>query len=161
MAKKTMNLEVDGRQYLMMSIPWGDVSTAYHSTGIPNIETYTAVSRSALRMARLQNYLGPVMRSKWVKKIFRKKVDKRPAGPSDSRRSRAHSFIYGEAINDKGDRVTAILRAPEGYTLTAITSIMIARAVLNGEVMSGFQTPAKALGADFILQIEGTNRTDL
>ena len=161
MAKKTMKLEVDGRPYLMMSIPWGDVSTAYHSTGIPNIETYTAVSSSALRMSRLQNYLGPVMRSRWVKKMFRKKVDKRPPGPSDSRRSRARSFIYGEATNDNGDRVAALLHAPEGYTLTALTSIMITRAVLNGEVTSGFQTPAKALGADFILQVEGTKRTDL
>ena len=32
-----------------MTIPWGDVSTAYHSTGIPNIRVYSATppSRSA------------------------------------------------------------------------------------------------------------------
>ena len=27
-----------------MTIPWGDVSTAYHSTGIPDIEVYMAAS---------------------------------------------------------------------------------------------------------------------
>ena len=27
-----------------VTIPWGDVATAYHSTGIPNIETYMAVA---------------------------------------------------------------------------------------------------------------------
>ena len=161
MAQKTMKIEVDGKSYLMMSIPWGDVSTAYHSTGIPNIETYTSVSASALRFARLQKYLGPLLRRKWVKQYFRKKLEKRPPGPSDGRRSRAHSFVYGEATNDKGDRVAVLLRAPEGYTLTAITSVMIARAVLNGEVKSGFQTPAKALGPDFILRVEGTQRTDV
>ena len=161
MAKKTMNLEVDGKPYLMMSIPWGDVSTAFHSTGIPNIETYTAVSASALRFARLQKYLGALLRKKWVKQYFRNKVDKRPPGPSDGRRSRAHSFVYGEATNVKGDRVAALLHAPEGYTLTAITSVMIAQAVLNGEVESGFQTPAKALGSDFILRVEGTKRIDV
>ena len=161
MAEKTMTVEVDGKPYQMMSIPWGDVSTAYHSTGIPNIETYTAVSASALRFARLQKYLGSLLRRKWVKQYFRNKVNKRPPGPSDGRRQRARSFVYGEVNNDTGDRVMALLHAPEGYTLTAITSVMIARAVLEGKVASGFQTPSKALGADFILRVEGTKRVDL
>lgn len=161
MGTKTMTVEVDGRPYLMMSIPWGDVSTAYHSTGIPDIETYTAVSASALRFARLQKYLGSLLRREWVKQYFRKKVNKRPPGPSDGRRQRARSFVYGEVSNDKGDRVRALLHGPEGYTLTAITSVMIARAVLEGKVASGFHTPSKALGADLILQVEGTKRVDL
>ena len=29
-------------------MPWGDVATAYYSTGIPNIETYFAVKPSAI-----------------------------------------------------------------------------------------------------------------
>ena len=161
MAKKTMKIEVDGKSYPMMSIPWGDVSTAYHSTGIPNIETYTAVSQSTIRFSRLQNYFGGIMRSGWVKRYFRKRVKKRPPGPSDSRRSRAHSFVYGEVTNDHGERAAALLHIPEGYTLTAITSIMITQAVLQGEIESGFQTPAKALGADFILQLEGVKREDM
>ncbi|MGB5238116.1 MAG: saccharopine dehydrogenase NADP-binding domain-containing protein [Flavobacteriaceae bacterium] len=161
MAQKTIRVDVDGKTYQMMSIPWGDVSTAYHSTGIPNIETYTAVSASALRMARLQNYFGGVMRSGVVKRFLRKKVEKRPAGPSDARRDRARSFVYGEATNAKGEKAAAILHSPEGYTLTAMTSVMIVQAVLNGKVESGFQTPAKALGADFILKVEGTKRVDL
>jgi short subunit dehydrogenase-like uncharacterized protein len=161
LAKKTITVEVAGKTYKMMSIPWGDVSTAYHSTGILNIETYTAVSSSALRMARLQNYFGAVMRSEAVKRFFRKKIEKRPAGPSDARRNRARSFVYGEVTNEKGERATALLHTPEGYTLTAITSTMIVKAVLNGEIESGFQTPAKALGADFILKLEGVKREDL
>jgi short subunit dehydrogenase-like uncharacterized protein len=161
MARKTLSVEVAGKSYKMMSIPWGDVSTAYHSTGIPNIETYTAVSSSALRMARLQNYFGALMRSGWVKRFFQKKVENRPAGPSEARRKKARSFVYGEVTNMKGEKTSALLHTPEGYTLTAITSVLIAKAVLNGEVESGFQTPAKALGADFILKLEGAKREDL
>lgn len=160
LAKKTMTLEVAGKTYQMMSIPWGDISTAYHSTGIPNIETYTAVSSSALRMARLQNYFGAVMRSGMVKRFFRSKVEKRPAGPSDARRNRARSFVYGEVTNAKNEKASALLNTPEGYTLTALTSTMIVKAVLSGEIESGFQTPAKALGADFILKLEGVKRED-
>ena len=161
MAWKTMTVAVDGKSYNTMSIPWGDVSTAYHSTGIPNIETYTAVSKSALRFAKMQNWLGPLLRSAWVKRLIKKRINKGPSGPSDSRRQRASSFIYGEVINASGTRAAVLLKAPEGYTLTAITSCLIVKAVLEGEVNSGFQTPAKALGADFIMQVEGTNRIDL
>ena len=161
MAWKTMTVEVDGKLYNTMSIPWGDVSTAYHSTGILNIETYTAVSPSALRFAKLQNWLGPLLRSAWVKRYLKKKINKRAPGPSDSRRQRAFSFIYGEVNNAAGEKAAVLLKTPEGYTLTAITACLITKAVLNGEVNSGFKTPAKALGADFILQVEGTERTDL
>jgi len=161
LAKKTLTVKVGGKVYRLMSIPWGDVSTAYHSTGIPNIETYTAVSGTTMRMARLQNYFGAIMRSEAVKRYFRKKAEKRPAGPSDARRKRARSFVYGEATNDRGEHASALMHTPEGYTLTAMTSTMIVKAVLNGEIESGFQTPAKAMGADFILEVEGTKRVDL
>ncbi|NOT46627.1 MAG: NAD(P)H-binding protein, partial [Acidobacteria bacterium] len=41
-----------------VTIPWGDVSTAYHSTGIPNIEVFTVVPPSALKMMKLSRHIG-------------------------------------------------------------------------------------------------------
>src|SRR5688572_28446361 len=38
---------------LAMTIPWGDVSTAFHTTGIPNIRVYSSQSPRALRRMRL------------------------------------------------------------------------------------------------------------
>ena len=47
------------------------------------------------------------------------------------------------------------LQAIEGYALTGLTAARIAEAVLNGSVKSGFQTPARAMGAKFILGFDG------
>jgi short subunit dehydrogenase-like uncharacterized protein len=44
LAWKTSEIAFHDRPRLCMTIPWGDVSTAYYSTGIPNIMVYAATS---------------------------------------------------------------------------------------------------------------------
>src|SRR5439155_17888931 len=41
-----------------MTIPWGDVSTAYHSTGIPDVEVYMAAPWPQRLLARLSRWFG-------------------------------------------------------------------------------------------------------
>jgi hypothetical protein len=45
--------------------------------------------------------------------------------------------------------------------LTAQTAWEIAKRVIAGDAPVGFQTPSMAYGADFILEFEGSDRTDL
>jgi len=52
----------DGRVRAAMTIPWGDVSTAYYSTGIPDVEVYTAAPAAARFTAWLSRYLAPPAR---------------------------------------------------------------------------------------------------
>jgi len=47
-----------------VTIPWGDVATAFYSTGIPNIEVYTVVPKSGLKMMKLSRYLGWLLATK-------------------------------------------------------------------------------------------------
>jgi molybdate-binding protein len=53
------------------------------------------------------------------------------------------------------------VHCPEGYTLTALTSLAAAAKVLSGDARLGFQTPSLAYGAEFILEIEGVEREDV
>lgn len=143
-----------------LSIPWGDISTAYHSTGIPNIEVYIGVSASTLKGAWLAGFAGPVMRSGLVRGIAQRRVEGAPAGPSDDVRASAFTLLWGEA--SAGDeRVQARLKVPEGYTLTSRTAWDIAKRTLAGEAQPGFQTPAMVFGADYICGFEGVERTDV
>ncbi len=158
---KKMTIDFWGKPFFMMTIPWGDVSTAFYSTGIPNIETYMAIPPMAFKYFKIQNYLGPLLRSNLVKNFLKNRLNKRPAGPSDYKRKGAYSLIYGEVTNQKGEVIKSKMKVPEGYTLTAITSMMITKAVLEGKVKNGFQTPAKALGADLIMQVKGVERIEV
>ncbi|VEG89935.1 saccharopine dehydrogenase family protein [Legionella spiritensis] len=45
LAWKTRNIDFGHGEKLAVTIPWGDVSTAYYTTGIPNIEVYIPMSQ--------------------------------------------------------------------------------------------------------------------
>lgn len=145
----------------VLAIPWGDVSTAYHSTGIPNITVYTAMPPALIAALRLSGPLGPLLGARPVQDLLRGLVRRQPPGPTDEQRARSLSLLWGEAADAEGHQVAARLRVPEGYTLTAITAVLIAEKVLAGQWLAGFQTPARAYGPDLILQVEGAERVDL
>lgn len=144
-----------------IAIPWGDVSTAYHSTGIPNIEVYTAVPKAAALGARVISLIPRVIGSSWLRARAQARIDAGPAGPTDQQRKRGFSILWGEVEDAAGNRVHSRLRTPEGYTLTADASLVIAQRVLAGEVAPGYQTPASAFGADFVLDLADVSRQEL
>jgi short subunit dehydrogenase-like uncharacterized protein len=140
----------------VISIPWGDVSTAHFTTGIPNIESYTAIKPVAWRVLKLQSLFNWFLRTEMIKNIIRKKIKQRPAGPDDEKRSKAKSLVWGEARNAIGKTVTAYLTCADGYTLTALSSLIIAKKVLQGNFKPGYQTPASCYGEELIMEIPGT-----
>ena len=143
-----------------MTIPWGDVSTAYYSTGIPDIEVYMAAPRSMRVVARLSRYFGWALGSRPVQRWLKRRIQARPPGPSDEQRARGQSLLWGEVRDERGACAVARLRGPEGYTLTALTALAVVQRVLAGQAPPGFQTPAKAYGADFVLEVPGVQRSD-
>ncbi|MEL6696207.1 MAG: saccharopine dehydrogenase NADP-binding domain-containing protein [Bacteroidota bacterium] len=141
-----------------MTIPWGDVSTAYYSTGIPNIEVYTGVKPSSYKLVKRQRYFTWLLRMPWVKNQARKRIKKGPAGPSDAKREGTRTQLWGKVSNAKGQEVEAQMLTAEGYTLTALSCLAITQRVLNGHAPIGFQTPAKAYGSNLIMEFEGSER---
>lgn len=156
---KTREIDLGEVRRTGVTIPWGDVSTAFHSTGIPNIEVYTVVPPSALKMMKTTRYLGWLMAMGFVQKYLQRNIP--PGGPSDEERAKGKTLMWGEASDAEGNRVEARQQGPEGYTLTAHAALNIAEKILAGNFKPGFQTPAKAYGADLILEIEGTARQDV
>ena len=141
--------------------PWGDVSTAYHSTGIPHIEVYLAAPPTMRLAMRATRIFAPVLSSGPVRRFLAARLKARPAGPTDEQRARGRSRIYAEAIAGDGRRAAALLEGPEGYTLTAMTAVHAVEKLAAGSVAAGFATPSRAFGADFILEIPGVTRRDL
>lgn len=144
-----------------VAIPWGDVSTAYHSTGIGNIVVYMAMPKGMHRAARASNLLAPMLRQPWLRRMLQARLDAGPAGPDADARARSGSYLWAEASAPDGRRATARLKAPDGYDLTADSSLRIAVAVAEGAAKPGFQTPSTAFGPDFVLQCDGVSREDV
>ncbi len=149
----------EGVVKLGVTIPWGDVSTAFYSTGIPNIEVYTVAPPSALRLMKLSRFIGPLLATGPVQRYLQGKIP--PGGPSDAERARGKTLLWGEASDDAGNRIEERLTVPEGYTTTALAALEITRRILAGDLKPGFQTPSMAYGPDLILEIEGTAWQDI
>lgn len=140
-----------------LGIPWGDVSTAYRSTKIPNIEVYMALPKSAMLGASVLGFAAKAIGS-GAKRFMQARIAE--GGPSAEERKSAYNVLIGEASRGE-ERKRSRLRVGEGYELTAATSLEIASRVLGGGAEPGYRTPAMLLGADFILEFEGTEREDL
>lgn len=147
-----------GKEMFAITIPWGDVSTAYYSTNIPNIEVYMAVPRKTVSYLDWSNKLGWLIGNSFFKKIMKASIKRRPPGPNESQRGAAKSLLWAQVTDVEGETKRAGMITPEGYTLTAITSVNAVERVLNGDYTAGFQTPARAYGEDFIMEVKGVDR---
>lgn len=143
------------------AVTWGDVATAFHTTGIPNIDVYfeeTATFRAMLIAGRT---FGPLLQAPLAQNWLKAHAEFFPEGPTLAERVLHTCVVVAEAETDAGRRWISRLHTPEAYSISAETSAAIAERALRGDVEWGFQTPGRVYGPDFILQFDGVAREDL
>jgi len=144
-----------------VQVSWGDVATAYHSTGIPNIEVQFEALPAIRGLARTPAFVKSFLGLGFMQSLLKAQIDRLPEGPSEAARRAGGAVLVGEARNTAGQTARSRLRTPEGYTLTAATALDAAKRVAAGDVGPGFQTPSLAFGPDYILSFDGVRREDL
>jgi short subunit dehydrogenase-like uncharacterized protein len=146
-----------------VTIPWGDVSTAYHTTGIPNVETYIAMAPAQIAQLRRLNTFGGLLRLGFVQALAKRVVMRGPPGPDDATRAATRMLVWGEVHAPSGDRVTGRLRVANGYDVTVHASLGIAARLLGpvSAVDCGHRTPSRLMGSDFIETLPGSTRITL
>lgn len=155
LAYQTREFEFDGERRFAMTIPWGDVYTAYVSTGIPNIEVYMAVPPATAARVRRLNWVRPLLGLGFVQSWLKGQAAKRGPGPSEDKRGRTGSTIWGEARSAGGREVRKVLTTPNGYDLTAHSAFGILQHVLQQRPAGGYFTPSQLVGPEFVLGLPG------
>jgi short subunit dehydrogenase-like uncharacterized protein len=158
LGQKGMWVDFGEKKLFVMSIPWGDVATAYYTTGIPNITSYTGMKKNIYRMLKLQGGFNWILRRSWVRNFLKKKIDAKAPGPDDAQRAASKSLAWGQAKNDAGQTCTATLSGADGYTMTMQACLHIVQKILNGNFKPGFQTPGLAYGEDLVMELSGVKR---
>lgn len=139
-----------------MSIPWGDISTAYSTTGIPNIVVYTAVPRVAALLSRLMSPLMVLMKPAFIQQKLKRLIEKNVQGPDEATRQGGCMRLWGRVENAKGEHAEQWLDLADGYQFTILASLAVMEALSKTPLAPGYQTPAGAFGADFIESIPGS-----
>lgn len=138
-----------------VSIPWGDVSTAYRSTGIPNITVYMAAPARQISLMRATRLVAPLAGLAPVQSLLKGLAGRFVAGPSAEARATGRTQLWGRVEAPNGRAVEGTLETPEAYALTAVASVEIAERVRAGAVEAGAWTPGQAFGGRFVAEIEG------
>jgi short subunit dehydrogenase-like uncharacterized protein len=139
-----------------MTIPWGDVSTAFHTTGIPNIEAYIPASPKMIARLRRLNAFRRALGWGWVQSSLRRQIDRRITGPDQHMLENDKTYVWGEVRNASGDVREARLVTANGYALTVQSSIEVSRYLLGSSGISGVYTPSRLMGAQFASRLPGS-----
>lgn len=155
LAWKTREIPFEHGDRLAMTIPWGDVFTAFISTGIPDIEVYMAAPPSTIMRVKRIRMLRPLLSMQWVQNAMKRRIEKSVKGPGDAARDGSEMQLWGEVSSADGRRVAATMTTPDGYDVTVMASLGIVQYLLETEVEGGFYTPSLLLGAGYAESLPG------
>ena len=144
-----------------MPIPWGDVASAFYTTGIPNITVFAPTSLTTLAVARLTNAFQLVLRSSLVQSWLVEKIEKNVKGPDAATRNASQTWVWGEARDARGRQHEIRIVTLNGYSLTVFSSLAVAEHLMSNDAPPGCWTPAGLMGENFILSLPGTSKLDL
>lgn len=139
------------------AIAWGDVSTAYFTTGIENIDVFATTSPRALKRMRRANLLRPLLRKRWLLRLVQRRIERSAINPSRTQRDNNPTLLWAEVRNAKGEIRTARLKTANGYALTVNSSLGILSRLLDEPQRAGYFTPTQLVGAEFVTTLPGSS----
>lgn len=155
LAHEVRRIDFGRGERLAVAVPWGDVSTAFHTTGIPNITVFIPTSRLGVFGMKLGNAFGPLLKLSLVQRLLGALVAKAVKGPDEAARAQMPAFVWGEAVNARGERCTARVQTVNGYSLTIPGALAVTHHLLTHEAHAGFTTPSRLMGAGLVSQLPG------
>ncbi|WP_323122793.1 saccharopine dehydrogenase family protein [Burkholderia alba] len=155
-AWRTRRIDFGGGEKRAMTIPWGDVSTAFHSTGIPNIEVYLPVPGAMIAAAKAGNMMMWLWRRQAVIDALKKWVDRSVTGPDAAARAARPTWVWGEARNPAGQAKCARIGVANVYDLTVASALAVIGHLLHVRPPGGGYTPSRLMGADLVERLPGS-----
>lgn len=150
------SVDFGNRRRTVVTIPWGDVFTAYISTGIPNIEVYMSVPERTIKRMRRMRWIQPFLGLAPVQRFLTRRIDLKISGPDEKKRRRTNSYIWGQVRNEAGHTRTGRMLTPNSYTLTMLSALGIVEYLLEAEDPGfGFKTPSMLMGKDYASSLPG------
>lgn len=153
LAYKVRRIDFGDGEKAAMTIPWGDVATAFYTTGIPNIEVYLPGSPAMIRNARRANWIRPLLKLAFVQRLIKARIARTVKGPDEAKRARTQTFVWGEVTNGAGRTKTARIRTANGYSLTVTGSLAVVEHLLHHRPAGGAYTPSTLMGADLVSRL--------
>jgi short subunit dehydrogenase-like uncharacterized protein len=155
LAWKTRSVPFAHAERMAVTIPWGDVFTAFISTGVPDIEVYMSVPPSTIAGLKRLRWIQPLLGLGFIQSWMKQRVERKVSGPSDQARQNSDAQLWGEVVSADGRSVQATMTTPNGYDLTVSASLGITEYLLENDVEGGYYTPSLLMGSGFAASLPG------
>lgn len=142
------DIQLGQEKFKAVLIPWGDVSTAYHTTGIPNIKVYLLTDAKKLKLIQWANRLKSSLKNPFCQLLIKKLIQSFYKGPNTQQRDLLKFTIFGQVTGQSQQRMGLI--TPNGYQLTAQLAVDSYLRLLDSQLPPGSYTPVKAFGSDLL-----------
>ncbi|MGK7378793.1 saccharopine dehydrogenase family protein [Planococcus sp. 1R117A] len=144
-----------------MGIPWGDVATAFYTTGIPNISTWVPFPKALAAGAGLTAGLQPLLASSFLQNLLKDWVERRVSGPDEIFRANSPAYIWGEVRNKAGIIKVARIQTANVYDLTVYGALEAVSRLMAGEFPGGSSTPALLFGSSLLEKLPGSEKFEV
>jgi saccharopine dehydrogenase (NAD+, L-lysine-forming) len=147
------------------ALTWGDISTAYASTGIPNIGMYLLSSPQNAEF--MNSWKGSTLKwlASWglVRWAINKGIESFVSGPTEQQNRESRVHFQGIAWDEKTRQMAEVsLTTAEGYRFTALSMVAAAHKLgTSHKGLSGALTPSQAFGTDYVLEFENSKWGDV
>lgn len=158
LAYRTRLLDFGAGNKHAVTIPWGDVSTAWYTTQIPNIEVYIPATKKMITSMRRANAIRPLLKLPFVQWLLKRIIGRKVKGPNADQRRELTTHVWGEVSNAAGKIKSARLKCANGYQLTIQGSLAIVDHIRKtADISPGTYTPAKLWGKGLVSTLPGSS----
>ena len=162
LAHKVREIDFGNGKKTAMAIPWGDVSTAYFTTGIPNIEVFVPAPTTSHFKLRLLRFVRPLVLFPLVQQLLKYQIGKTVNGPDSDERASARTFVWGEVTDANGNTKIGRFETANGYDVTVDGAIGALQKILDDPPeRGGFYTPSQLLGHHFAGNLAGSSEIEI
>ena len=160
-AWKTKLIPFSDQSSLSVSMPLAELSSCWHSTRIPNIQTFFSVKTKELRYIKMSRLTRPLLFIPLVLEWVKKQIGVIYEAPHPRILQKGSAVVWGEVRNAHGKAKSLRLKTDEAYHFTAQSTLCIAQKILAGDIDAGVYSPSMALGPEFILNLDRVSVEDI
>ncbi len=158
----TRQIDFGAGEKMAVTIPWGDVATAYYSTGIGNVQVYVPASPGTVRRMRRLNLVRPLLGIGPVRRFLENRAAANTRGPSEEELASTRVHVWGEVCTEFKECITATLETPNGYALTRDSALMAMQRLDSQPAgQGGYFTPSQLFGPRFVESLPGVGSIQL
>lgn len=91
--------------------------------------------------------------------MMKNKIGKTSKGPNQAQRKKLVTHVWGEVKNAEGRTITGRITTANGYELTYLGAVEVAKFLLDYQGDGGAFTPSKLIDNQLVHRLAGTSET--